>query len=88
MKYKLKPIEANPIGGFRMMMCHEDEVRELEASTNKAIELIRDLFDDRCNTCRIFNPQHKDCISCGDMEYFRERLSEITGVPYSEMGER
>ncbi len=30
-----KPIEAYPIGPFRMMKCNEDEVRELEAYTKK-----------------------------------------------------
>jgi hypothetical protein len=50
----------------------------------KLRELVEDLLEDRCYVCRIFNPQHKDCTSCGDMEDYRERLAEATNKPKHE----
>ena len=67
---------------------HFVDVEQCETQTEKlrkAVDLVEDLLQDRCGTCKVINPQHKDCTSCDDMDNFRGRFSEILGIPYSEI---
>lgn len=40
--------------------------------------LVEELLEDRCYVCRIYNPHHKDCNTCLDMEAYRDRLERAT----------
>ena len=73
------------LSGINYILQKELETRELIASN---IELLLD----RCDTCRIFNPQHKDCTWCDDHETLRETvlkaLSMKTPITWDEIVSR
>jgi len=52
------------------------EIKELEQKATRYRNLANQMIDDLCVVCKVHNPQHKDCTSCGQVEDYRETLTE------------
>ena len=55
---------------------HIKTIAELEQKANRYRNLANQMIDDLCVVCKVHNPQHKDCTSCGQVEDYRETLTE------------
>lgn len=65
----------------------QDANTRLAASAPEMLEALIEMCEDRCHTCRRFNPQHKDCRTCNDIEIGRAVIEKATGKSWAEISE-
>ena len=92
-KLGIESIERFNWAGIKPSKLHNfvgvDPVRltELEQQRNELFENTFDLCEEFCQMCIRLNPQHENCPSCDDLEYWRKPLVDMTGKSWQEIRE-
>ena len=87
----IEKLGIKPIPSFRadtnLFVCNQKPVRELEKQQNELFENTFDLCEEFCQMCIRLNPQHENCKSCDDLEYWRKPIVDMTGKTWEEIKE-
>ncbi len=59
-----------------LIMVSQEDLNNLLEVTNEIAKALIDMLEDRCFTCRIFNPQHKYCLACNDVLPWRKLITK------------
>ena len=54
----------------------EGRYAKIEAENKDLKEALEESIEQTCFVCRILNPQHKECTTCGDIEHLLKALKE------------